>query len=96
VNYHFIVKPEAEEDIKSAFDWYEEQQPGLGDFFIDEVDLVFDQILNSPKSYQERYKKTRINFTNRFPFGVHYSIEESRIVVLAVLHTSKDPKNWRE
>ena len=92
MNYQFI----AEEDIKSAYDWYEDQQRGLGDSFIDEVDLAFDQILNSPKNYQERYKKSRINFTARFPFGVHYRIERSRIVVLAVLHSNKDPKNWRE
>jgi toxin ParE1/3/4 len=94
VSYQLIVKPEVEEDIKSAYDWYEEQQLGLEESFLDGVDLAFDQILNSPKSYQERYKKTRIHFTDRFPFGVHYRIEGIRLIVLAVLHTSRDPKNW--
>ncbi len=31
---------------------------------------------------------------NRFPFGVYFRAEETRIVVLAVFHGSGDPAIW--
>lgn len=95
MSYTLIVKAEAEVDIHTAYDWYEEQQYGLGESFIDQVDESFQQIIHNPKSFQKRYRKVRMIFTNQFPFGIHYKIERKRIVVLAVLHTSRDPKNWR-
>lgn len=72
MSFSLIVKPEAEKDLHEAYDWYEEQQAGLGESFIQQVDQVFDQLLNNPKSFQKRYKEVRMNFTNQFPFGVHY------------------------
>ncbi len=31
---------------------------------------------------------------SKFPFGVHYRINENKIEVLAVLHTSQNPRVW--
>lgn len=95
MSFTLLVKDEAEEDLQSAYDWYEEQQFGLGDTFLNQIDQSFNEILNNPKAFQKRYKKVRMNFTQQFPFGVHYKIEQNKIVVLAVLHTNRDPKNWR-
>ena len=33
-----ILRREAEQDIKAAYEWYEEQLPNLGKEFIDEVE----------------------------------------------------------
>ncbi len=95
MKYKLIIKPKAEEDLQSAFDWYEEQQSGLGDSFLHQIDLAFEQVLNNPKVFQERYKEVRINFTDQFPFGVHYKVESEKVIVLAILHSARDPKNWK-
>jgi len=95
MSYALIVKPEAENDIQVAYDWYEEQQSGLGETFLNQIDQSFNQILNNPKAFQEQYKKVRMIFTNQFPFGIHYTIEQKRIIVLAILHTSRSPENWK-
>jgi len=31
----------------------------------------------------------------RFPYGIFYVVEPQRIVVLAVLHTARDPQVWQ-
>lgn len=31
---------------------------------------------------------------SRFPFGVHYKLEENKIIILGVFHTSRSPKHW--
>jgi hypothetical protein len=33
----FIVRPRAEDDIQAAFEWYESEQPGLGNEFLSSV-----------------------------------------------------------
>jgi plasmid stabilization system protein ParE len=96
VAYALIIKPQAEYDIQDAYDWYELKNTGLGESLLSELEATFNIITRSPKSFQERYRKIRICFTNQFPFGVHYKIEHEKIIVLAVLHTSRSPENWKD
>jgi plasmid stabilization system protein ParE len=90
-----IVKPEAEVDIQIAYYWYETKNTGLGNSFLDDLDSTINQILSGPKFFQIYYKNTRVCFTSIFSFGVHFIVESYKIFVIAVLHTSRDPKNWR-
>lgn len=46
-----IVRPEAEEEMAEAFDWYEDQVPGLGSDFILCLDAIFCAILRSPRHW---------------------------------------------
>ena len=45
MNYQLRIKPLAEEDIQSAVDWYDIEQPGLGDGFIIALDQQFNLLL---------------------------------------------------
>ena len=96
MSFTLIVKPIAEKDIQRAFDWYEEKQLGLGEAFLDQIDMVFDQISSRPKAFQKRYKEVRINFTKQFPYGVHYIIEQKKVIVLAVFGESQSPDLWNK
>ena len=95
MTFSLLVKDKAEEDISEIFAWYEKQQKGLGVSFLDELDQVFSQLKRYPKSFAVRYRKVRMAIIRRFPFGVHYKFERRKIVVLAVLHTSSNPENWK-
>ena len=50
-----VRRPEARAEFDNAFDWYEQQRPGLG----------------------------------------VYKVEPQQVVVLAVFHSSRDPKIWQ-
>lgn len=95
MSYTLKVNLQAEFDIQDAYSWYELKSTGLGEALLSELDATFKIITRSPKSFQERYRKLRICFTSRFPFGVHYKIENNKVIVLAVLHTSRSPENWK-
>lgn len=90
--YQIIIRPEAENDIIDAFDWYEARSPGLGLEFVRCIDASFDMILESPELYQYVYKNIRRALPQRFPYGIFYLIENEKIIVLAVLHAKRDPK----
>ncbi len=48
MTHRIIVRPEAEDDLYAAFDWYESQRPGLGRDFAREISLCIDTIANLP------------------------------------------------
>lgn len=65
-----LIRPEAEQDLLDAREWYEGQQKGLGDDFLIVVDGVFDRIRETPELYAIEYKSVRQFRLGRFPFVV--------------------------
>ncbi len=92
---HLIIRPEAEADIFSAFDWYQEQQLGLGNQFAQELVSSIDRIINSPRLYSELHIGIRRVLLHKFPYGIYYLLKEDQIIVLAVLHLSMNPDKWK-
>ena len=91
-----MVRPEAEEDIKEAFQYYEECSEGLGSDFLLSVDAIFSLIQRNPEICQKVHKDIRRGLLQRFPYGVFYLAEKERIVVIGVMHCKRTPKRWQE
>ncbi|MEW7279205.1 type II toxin-antitoxin system RelE/ParE family toxin [Aquimarina sp. 2201CG1-2-11] len=91
MGYNLVVKPGAELDITEALEWYEENTELSSELFI-KIDEVLSRIETDPNNFQKRYKDIRIAFTDRFRYGVHYTIEDTTVYVHAVLHTSRKPR----
>jgi plasmid stabilization system protein ParE len=89
------LRPEAEQDLADAAAWYEEQLPGLGNRFLDEVLSTFSAIAEAPHRYPMLHRDTRRALIHRFPFGVYFRVESTAIVVLAVMHGSRNPRRWK-
>ena len=89
------LRAEAELDLADAALWYEEQRSGLGHQFLDEVLAAFSMIADTPLTYQVVHRRTRRALVHRFPFGIYYRVETSVIVVVAVMHGSRNPRHWK-
>lgn len=83
-------------DIEDIVLWYEEQRIGLSYDFELCLEAGVDAIKRNPDGFQKRYKNIKVRFISRFPYGIHYKSEKSRIIVIGVFHTSRSPKNWDE
>lgn len=81
-------------DLAGAYKWYESQRPGLGEEFLGAVDAAFDAIQEFPEMFTRVHGEVRRAVVSRFPYAVFYRVERKRIVVLAVLHTARDPGLW--
>lgn len=93
--YQLLLSDETRLDILEAFSWYESRRPGLGKDFELCLEAGFNQIQRDPLLFQKRYKKLRIHFIERFPYGIHYLIEENSVKVFGVFHTSRNPIRWK-
>jgi len=90
------LRPEAEEDLADAAAWYEAQRPGLGKDFLDQALSTFASIVEQPVMFPTVHRRTRRALLHRFPFGVYYRIETDAIVVVSVMHGSRDPRLWKK
>ena len=93
--YKLVSEPRADIDIEAAFDWYEHRQTGLGLQFLDELRAAYDRIVDGPFKYPQLRSNTRRALLERFPYAVFFAVEDEILVVLAVLHTSRDPAEWQ-
>ncbi len=93
--YSIKLRDKASQEIIEAFLWYEEQQEGLGEKFKAKIQDKFSKICQNPFHYKNSYKKYREALTDTFPFLIVYCIDEkeSEIIVVALFHTSRNPKN---
>jgi plasmid stabilization system protein ParE len=91
MSYTLVVKEEAKEEIEEAYQWYEAQQEGVGEEFLNSLDNTFGRITENPDLFPEKYKSHRVVVLDRFPFLVVYWKEESTVIVSAVFHTSREP-----
>jgi plasmid stabilization system protein ParE len=81
-------------DLAGAYGWYEDQRAGLGEEFLTAVNTSFDAIGEFPEMFVRVHGEVRRAIVSRFPYAVFYRIEPSRVVVLTVLHTARDPGLW--
>lgn len=95
IEYRLISEPPADLDVEAAFEWYENERSGLGLEFLDELRATYNRILDSPFKYQELRGNIRRALLRRFPYVVYFAIEGDLIVVVAVLHVSRDPAEWQ-
>lgn len=91
-----VIEPEAEEDIRSARDWYEAQREGLGEDFTLCLDACFGTVQQQPRSFQKVRKTARRALVHRFPYLVLFVAQRDAVIVIGVFHTSRDPASWDE
>jgi toxin ParE1/3/4 len=95
IEYRLIAEPPADLDVEAAFEWYENERPGLGVEFLDELRGTYNRIADGPLEYQELRGGIRRALLRRFPYAVYFAIEADVVVVVAVLHASRDPAEWQ-
>lgn len=86
---------QAESDIQSAFNRYEEIQRGRGDVFLRQLELALSFIRRNPETpriYQLPYRRMLIR---DFPFGIFFQTQKDRIVVAAILDLRQSPESIR-
>lgn len=90
--------PEALLEYTEAANYYlREASPDVADRFIKAVESAMEALVNSPTRWRvvEAPEIRRYVF-NHFPFVIYYRWEplRERIVIYAVMHSSREPGYW--
>lgn len=92
--FEIKIHDRAIQDIWEGFNYYEEKQTGLGIRFNRSVFIAFESLKLNP-FYQVRYSTFRCLPLKRFPYMIHFEIDEQlkRVNVYAVVNAYLDPKD---
>ena len=92
-NYSVVISPGAQSDIRNSIHYYNQQQVGVGEKFLNDLSEDFC-ILGLNPYFEIRYAKVRCLPMKRFPFLIHFLIIENKKIVRveAVIHTAMNPK----
>jgi toxin ParE1/3/4 len=92
MTFNVVLDKRALNDIQSAIDYYDEQSIGLGSRFSVYLDKQIQTLKKRPY-FQIRYDAIHCLPLKKFPFMLHYSInEEVRTVQIhALVNTNRNP-----
>jgi plasmid stabilization system protein ParE len=82
--------------MRVAAAYYEAQEPGLGDAFLDDIEQALSSIQQFPQLWSVYNGEYRRYLLKRFPYGLVYRIDEARILIVAVAHLHRKPGYWKD
>jgi plasmid stabilization system protein ParE len=85
-----FVEP-SEQELKDAFDFYENQLEGLGDRFLIELNKSIKIILERPLAWSKIGNRTRRALLKKFPYLILYIHENDTIFITGIAHQHRNP-----
>lgn len=80
----------AADDLLSGFSFYEAQQPGLGDYFLNSLYSDIESLQLYAGIHRIAYKEYHRLLSKRFPFAVFYKLSEGTAFIHAVVDCRRD------
>jgi len=90
-----VFRPQAESEVTSARQWYEEHRAGLGAKFADALDDVVGRIVANPSEFPAVHGEIRRAVMRQFPYGIYFRMHAQTIVIIAVMHGRRHPSRWQ-
>jgi len=91
MSYTVLVLPEATEEVREIFAYYEEKKRGLGHRFQQALDECYQDLAHNPLLRPKRKGDFRHAMVHKFPYRAVYEVREELVLVYQVRHTSRMP-----
>ena len=90
-----VFLPPAKAELTDAISYYNMQSEGLGYEFAAEVKRTLERIVQYPDAWFKLSNRTHRCRTNRFPYGIIYQVRNETLLIVAVMHLSREPETWK-
>ena len=82
-------------ELKSAVEYYNREEPGLGDIFGRIVREATSELRAEPQRWPVFEGRIRRYFLKKFRYVLLYAESQGSILVVAVMHSSRKPGYWK-
>lgn len=86
----------AETDLLEGYAFYEQQQSGIGDYFLDSLFADIDALALFAGIHPKPVGRLHRTLSKRFPFAIYYEVREDTATVVAVLDCRQNPASITE
>ncbi len=80
----------ADADLQEVFNRFEDYREGLGGEFMTVVDAYLARIAAFPEIAPLYFESVRRQVISRFPYGIFYELQPTRVLVAAILDLRQD------
>jgi hypothetical protein len=85
------ILDQAEDDLVDGYNFYENQEQGVGAYFLDSLYSDIESLILYAGIHRLRHKDYRRMLSKRFPFAIYYTVSGDAIKIHAVIDCRKDP-----
>src|SRR5207302_32906 len=93
--YSIIVDPVAANQIREAHRYYSLRSARAASAFLDAVDGAMDFVIDQPFAAAPLKRDLRHMVLKRFPYAVYYRVSGNNVLVIALIHGKRHPREWR-
>ena len=86
----------AETDLLEGYVFYETQQAGIGEYFIDSLFADIDALSLFAGIHPKPDGRLHRTLAKRFPFAIYYEVQDDAAIVIAVLDCRQNPASITE
>ncbi len=91
-----LIARSAETDLLEGYAFYERQQAGVGDYFLDSLFADIDGLTLFAGIHPKPDGRLHRTLAKRFPFAIYYDVQEDIATVVAVLDCRQNPASITE
>jgi hypothetical protein len=92
VSFPYRFRPEIEDDLLEAYNWYENKERNLGNYFLDTFYSQVAQSAPYPNAYRIIYGGFRRILLTPFPYSAYFTLDQDEMVFVLVISGSRNPK----
>ncbi|MEO8761712.1 MAG: hypothetical protein ABI388_09750 [Bacteroidia bacterium] len=89
--YRVVTSAFADADMLAAAQWYEMQEVGLGNKFLDDVEALFAYLESNPLLFRKIAVTVYQAPLKKFPYVVLYKIKGKMVHIAAVFNCYQNP-----
>ncbi len=90
-----VILPSARDDLADGLQFYENQEAGLGGYFLESLFSDIDSLRLYAGVHRVVFGSHRL-LSKRFPFAIYYAVESRTVFVKAVLDCRRNPVFHRQ
>jgi len=92
----YVFHPAALTEYSEAVEFYAERRVEIAQIFINAVENTIFKIVESSTRWPVIDEDIRRCLMRKFPYGILYTIEDNFILILAVMHCSREQGYWKD
>jgi len=87
--------PEALAEYREAALWYATRERSVSAKFVSTIEDAIHRVVEAPTRWRIIDEDVRRCLAHVFPYAILYTIEPDFILIVAVMHCSREPDYWR-
>jgi toxin ParE1/3/4 len=92
----YVFHPQALTEYAEAVQYYAQQRAEIAQAFIDAIENTIYRIREAPVRWPLVEGNVRRCLTRKFPYAILYKTQPEHILILAVMHASREPGYWKD